>query len=321
MQGFFAGAANLGRMHPRADPARHGVEVIRDIPYVERSGVREHQLDVYRPRDRSGPCPIVLYIHGGGFQILSKETHWIMGLAFASRGYVVFNVSYRLAPQHPFPAAVEDVSLAYRWVVDHAARYGGDPSRLVVAGESAGANLATAVTLATVYDRDEPYARTIHRTGVVPRACAPACGIFQVSDVARFSRRRRDLSRFVQERIDDVERHYIGLDPSAHGAALDFADVLPWVERGDAPARPIPPFFLPVGTRDPLLDDTRRLATALRGLGATVDDRYYEGGIHAFHAFVFLAQARQVWIDKFAFLREHVPGASAERVTYAAVGR
>ena len=50
----------------------------------------------------------MLYVHGGGFRILSKDTHWIMGLAFARRGFLVFNIGYRLAPKHPFPAAIAD---------------------------------------------------------------------------------------------------------------------------------------------------------------------------------------------------------------------
>lgn len=307
MQGFFSGAAQLGRLHPLASPERHGVEVIRDVPYLPGSDRPEHRLDVYRPRERHGPTPTVLYIHGGAFRILSKDTHWVMGLAFASRGYTVFNLSYRLAPRHPFPAPVEDVAAAYRWVVDHAARYGADVERMVVAGESAGANLATAVTLASVYDRDEPFARQVHATGIVPRATAPACGVFQVTDQARFARRKRNLPRFVHERLEEMERGYVGQDPSAHGATIDFADPLLWLERGERPDRPLPPFFIPVGTRDPLLDDTRRLASAIEALGGTAEPRYYEGGVHAFHAFVFLEQAREVWRDKFAFLAKHVP--------------
>src|SRR5215468_3738307 len=99
----FRGLSRLGQLHPLADPASHGVDVIRDVAYRP-TGRRAHRLDVYLPRDRhrrrrgEGPLPVVLYIHGGGFRILSKETHWMMGLAFARRGYLVFNINYRLAP-------------------------------------------------------------------------------------------------------------------------------------------------------------------------------------------------------------------------------
>src|SRR5262245_54160327 len=86
----FHGLSWLGSLHPRARPERHGLEVLRDIPYRD-TALPEHRLDVYRPIERKGPLPVVLYVHGGAFCILSKETHWIMALAFARRGFVVFN--------------------------------------------------------------------------------------------------------------------------------------------------------------------------------------------------------------------------------------
>ncbi len=303
-QGFFAGASRLGRMHPRAHPARHGVRIIRDLRYHE--GARaEHRLDVYLPEGtRAGPpeapLPVVFYVHGGGFRILSKDTHWIMGLAFARRGYAVFNVEYRLAPQERYPAAIADVCHAYAWVVANAARFGGDPTRVVLAGESAGANLVTSLAAALVYERPEPWAQEAYRTNALPLAVVPACGIFQVSDTQRFSRRKPGFSTFVAERLEEIERAYLGAAP--HAVSLDFADPLLLFERGVSPTRPLPPFFLPVGTKDPLLDDTRRLARALERLGARAEDKYYPGEVHAFHAFVMRKAARECWADTFAFL-------------------
>ena len=304
-EAFFNYASKVGQLHPRARPDRHGVEVLRDIRYL--SGDHpDHHLDVYRPKQVEGPLPIVLYIHGGGFQILSKDTHWLMGLAFARQGYLLFNVGYRLAPRHRFPAAIQDVCAAFEWVVAHAASYGGDLSRLVVAGESAGANLAMSLTLATTYQREESFARAAYEIGVVPAAVLPACGIFQVSDVERFRRRRPDFPRYLQTQLESVERSYLGEDPTDHGELLDFADVLPWLERGRAPDRLLPPILLTVGTKDPLLPDTRRLSGALGVLGGEAEARYYRGEPHAFHAFVFRKNARLCWQDQFAFLARHV---------------
>jgi acetyl esterase len=304
IDGFFRGASRMGRMHPRARPERHGVELLRDIEYA-RSGRREHKLDVYRPIERKGPLPIVLYVHGGGFRVMSKDTHWIMGLRYARSGYVVFMVGYRLAPAHPFPAAAEDVATALPFVLANAARYGGDPTRVIFAGESAGANLVTGLALSTVYPRSEPFARAIYDTGLVPRAVVPACGIFQVSDTARLIRRKPTLHPFIVDRLEEVEQSYVGKDAARYGALLDFADPVCWAERGERPARPLPPFFLPVGTKDPVLPDTRRLARAIEKLGGIAVDRYYEGEVHAFHAFPFLANTRRCWKDTFDFLEAH----------------
>lgn len=301
MQGFFHGASRVGALHPLARPERHGVTVHRDVRYHGEHG-EEHLLDVYVP-DGATSAPMVFYIHGGAFRILSKDTHWIMALAFARRGYVVFNVNYRLAPAHRFPAAIADVCHAYAFALESAARFGADPSRVVVAGESAGANLATSLTLATTFARPEPFAKLAFDTGTVPRAVVPACGIFQVTDTARFARRKQGFSRFVAERLREVETGYLG--PSPTMASLDLADPLCFFERGPEPARPVPPFFLPVGTKDPLLDDTRRLARALRAMGVSAEEEYYPGEIHAFHAFVMRAAARKCWGDTFAFLARH----------------
>ena len=297
VDGFFTRGSRLAQLHPRAKPEAHGVEVIRDVAYAP-SGKREHLLDVYRPAARSGRLPVVLYVHGGGFRILSKDSHWIMGLGYARRGFVVFNVNYHLGPENPFPAALQDCAKAYRWVIDNAARFGGDASQLMLAGESAGANLATAMTIAATYERPEPYAREIFESGVVPRATLPACGIFQVTDVARFAR-RRPIATFIADRLHEVALSYLPADPSV---PLDMADPLVVLERGDASARPLPPFFLVCGTKDPLLDDSRRLARALTALGARADLHVYPGEVHAFHAMVWRAHAKQCWRDSYAFL-------------------
>jgi acetyl esterase len=299
---FFRGAAVAGRLHPNARASKHHVQIERDIPYLN-DGSSDHLLDIYSSTKRPGPWPCVLYVHGGGFRFLSKDSHWVMGLAFARRGCLVFNINYRLAPRHRFPAALQDVCAAMSWILREAPRHGGDPERLVLAGESAGANLITALTLIACYPRPEPWAEAIWRTGAVPRAVLPACGIYQVTDVGRFGRRRR-MPLWVRDYLEEVEPVYLG--PGPHDPrATELADPLLVLERGDRPGRPLPPFLLTVGTKDPLLDDTRRLAAALEGLGAPCEARYYPGEIHAFHAIAFREQAIRHWRDTYRFLDRH----------------
>lgn len=317
VDGFFNGMARVARLHPQASPLRHSVEHLRDVRYFDQSDMREHLLDVWRPlplegkepspfrRYEKAPWPILFYVHGGGFRILSKDTHWVMGLAFARRGFLVFNVSYRLAPKHRYPSAMEDVTRAFAWVMKHAEQYGGDPSRVVIAGESAGANLATSLAVTLAYERPEPFAKQAFDTGVVPKAVVPACGVFQVSDMDRLRRRKPGMSPFIADRLREVENAYLGAGP--HAVSLDLADPVSVFERQEKPARPLPPFFLPVGTKDPLLPDTRRLADALRGMGVVAEDRYYDGEVHAFHALVMRRAARECWTDTFRFLDRYVP--------------
>lgn len=298
--GLFERASVLGRRFARdADPARHGVEVLRDLPYLQ-SGLPAHTLDVYRPLDRTGPLPLVLYVHGGAFRSLSKDTHWIMGLAFARRGFVVANLNYRLAPEHRFPAGLEDVAEAFRFAVDHAAQWGADPARVIFAGESAGANLVTALTCAIHYERDEPLARVAQSVGVSPLAVLAACGAFQVSNGERFQE-KYGFGWFFNDRFCELADLYLPLvngKPKSH----DLADPLLLLER-EAPARPLPPFFLPVGTLDHLKDDHARMEVALRRHGVDVEAPLYDKGVHAFHALVTWETARRCWRDHFDFLR------------------
>jgi acetyl esterase len=231
-----------------------------------------------------------------------------MGLLFARFGYLVINISYRLAPKYPYPAALEDTCMAYGWMAKRVAELGGDPTRIAVAGESAGGNLITALTLATCQRRPEPWAREVFDLGITPRAALPFCAILQVSNVERFSQRRR-LPWWADGMIRDASASYLHGYSSAPGPETELADPLRILEESVAGIRaqphfdrPLPPFFAPVGTRDPLLDDTRRLEKALAALDVPCEARYYPGGIHAFHALVWDPVARRCWRDALAFL-------------------
>ena len=252
----------------------------------------------------------MFYAHGGAFHLLSKDTHWLMGLVFARFGYLVVNISYRLAPRHPYPAAIEDTCRAYGWMTSRLRELGGDPARVAVAGVSAGGNLITALTLAACERRAEPWARAIYDAGVVPRAALPFCAMLEVSRPERFSE-RRPLPRWVDGMIRDASTAYLRGHSPVPGPHTELADPLRIIEAaaGLSPgrfARPLPPFFVPVGTRDPLLDDTRRLEKALTALCVPCEARYYPGGIHAFHALVWNPAARRCWRDALAFLDRHM---------------
>ena len=115
--------------------------IVRDVPFASPGGV-QLRADVYRPT-REGVFPIVVQVYGGAWQHgapadFSKFATWL-----AASGYVVIAIDYRHAPQWRWPTQIEDVRTALAWVGRHASEYGGDPSRLVLMGRSAGAHLAT----------------------------------------------------------------------------------------------------------------------------------------------------------------------------------
>ena len=303
LEAFFEGASALARLAPKYRPENAGVKRVRDLRYGHGPA---RTLDVWYPSPSGSRRlrPAVLYLHGGGFRMLSKDSHWIFGLSYAERGYVVFNANYRLSPEHRFPAAVDDAFAAYRWVVENAERHGADPERIIIAGESAGANLALGITIAATFERPELEARKIFAAGVVPRALVPACGLLQVSDMARYDA-RHGAPGWIRERMEMIERGYLGpADLRREQGDLGLADPLVLLESEVASVRRLPPVFAPVGSHDPIKDDTRRLAAALTRRGIRCDAPVYQGEHHAFHAFRFRPQARRAWHDTFTFLEE-----------------
>jgi acetyl esterase len=135
----------------------------------------------------------------------------------------------------------------------------------------------------------------------------PFCALLEVSNSDRFAR-RRPLPPWLDGMMRSVHDAYLGHSPPLD---CDLADPLCVFERESTSAargmdRPLPPFFAPVGTRDPLLDDTRRLEKALARLNVPCEARYYPDEIHAFHALVWRPQARACWRDALAFLDRHV---------------
>ena len=295
--GFFLNLARSGKLVPPARAKWHNLDHIRNVPYLEGGGP-DHVLDVYRPLG-PGPFPSLLYIHGGGFRALSKDSHYLMALAFARAGFVVFNINYRLAPKAQFPAAIEDTCAAWTWITGHAGRFGGNPENIGVSGESAGANLTAALVVATCFERPEPYAQRAFETGVVPRFAVPACGIFQVSDCARFGGRRlRD--RAIMAVLRDVEDCYL---PDSGNLDTTMADPLLLLESDTPSVRPLPPFFIPAAGRDPLREDSLRLEGALRAREVEATCEIYPGEMHAFHALIWRKHARACWRQTLRFAR------------------
>jgi acetyl esterase len=127
------------------DQPRDGVDVARDLAY---GNDPLQTLDLYRPSAAGTAArPVMAFMHGGGFIRGDKKDRENVGQYFAQQGFVVAVPNYRLAPQHRWPAGAEDVISVYRWLKDHAASRGGDPNRICLAGESAGAAHVATATL------------------------------------------------------------------------------------------------------------------------------------------------------------------------------
>jgi acetyl esterase len=305
---------------PDAALSRFHLRVERDIAYGPPLAPGDaHRLDVYvptrAPRGRATRLPVVMYVHGGGFAMLSKDTHRLMAVAIARAGYVVFNINYRQGHRHPYPAPLEDACRAMLWVRDHCERFGGDPSHLAVAGESAGGNLVTALAVATSWRRPEPFARQVFDAAPKLRAVVATYGFLDLGYTAEYLAHPR-LPAFSKGLIRDAARSYLGRDIRAAAEAYPLASPLRIIEAGN-PDRPLPPFFAAVGTRDPLIRCTKRLKAALDALGTPCEMLVAPGEIHGYDAMIWKESAKAKWRATHAFLEAHLGeaegGAGGER--------
>ena len=294
--------AGLVDFMPRMKQRMSTCRLIEDVEYA-RHGTDVLRLDILQPVG-PGPHPVLIYFHGGGFAIGSKRTHRALAAAYASQGYLVCNVDYRLAPKHPFPAAIEDACAAWLWATDHVKDYGGDRACIGLAGESAGANLALAVTLACCTARPEPFAAPLFDRGLRPALALLYCGFLQTSKPERYL--SSGVSALAARIATDAAHSYLGKFANHPDARHALADPLGVVEAMTATPG-IPPIFIAAGVDDPVATDSERLETALTRLHSGCTAHYYPGETHAFHVMFWREQAVRCWRDSFEFLQKYSP--------------
>ena len=248
----------------RRDPA-----ALPPMASIEDTTVGGVRARVYRSGSAT-PAPTVVYLHGGGFVIGDLDTHDVAARLLATDlGGVVVSVDYALAPERPFPAGVDDAWAAFRAVAGSIADFGGDPDRLVVGGDSAGANLAAVTALRA---RDEGVALaaqllaypTVDPGGEYASRTENAEGFFLTA---------RDMAWFT--------RQYLGVDaesPEARERALD-----PRIAPLRADLAGVAPAVVATAEYDPLRDEGVAYAAALEAAGVRVWHRTYPGLIHGFY--------------------------------------
>jgi arylformamidase len=142
--------------------------VKRNIPYAEPANERQ-MLDVYAP-ENAKDLPVVVWIHGGGWEGGDKRSVNAKPKAFVEKGYVFVSTNYRLLPNVDMGTIVRDVAKSIHWVHDHIAEYGGDPNRLIITGHSAGAQLAALICT------DDRYLKAEGLTLAIVKGCVPVDG-------------------------------------------------------------------------------------------------------------------------------------------------
>jgi acetyl esterase len=232
---------------------------------------------VYRPAT-AGPLPTVVFLHGGGWVIGDLDTaDPACRMLCRDVEAVVASVDYRRAPEHRFPAAVDDAWATFQWVVEHIDEYGGDADRVAVGGDSAGANLA-AVVAAQAAGADVPLAAQMlvypatDLLGDYPSRAENPPGLMTLADM-----------RWAAE-------HYVGMsedDPRAAELARDprLSPLLAPSLAGLAPA------VVVTAEYDPLRDEGNAYARALEKAGVRVEHREFRGLVHGFYGLEMFSSA------------------------------
>jgi acetyl esterase len=249
---------------------------------VDEVGHAPWSVRIYTPREPvwSDPLPVLFYIHGGGFTIGSSDTHNGLTRYLAHHAdCIVVSLDYRLAPEHRFPAAVEDAFDAWQWLQREIAAFGGDPARIAIAGDSAGGTLAAVVCLLA---RDaglaQPLLQLLIYPGTHPAQNTPSH--FSLAEGYLLTR-ANILWFFDQYAPSLAERHDWRFAP------LEAPDLA-----GLAPAHVV------VADHDPLFDEGVAYAERLRAAGNPVHLKVARGMVHGFFNFGGFSTAARAEVDE-----------------------
>jgi epsilon-lactone hydrolase len=240
---------------------------------VERVNAPAAPAEWLRPPSAE-PGRVVLYLHGGGYVIGSPRSHRHLAAAIATAaGASALLLDYRLAPEHPYPAAVEDATAAYRWLLDQAIA----PERIVIAGDSAGGGLTVATLLALREARVPLPAGGVCISPWVDLTCGSASYATK-ADADPIVRRAG---------VEQMAQAYLGATPPRTPLASPlFADL-----------RGLPPLLIHVGSDEVLLDDAVQLAERARAAGVDASIEVYERMIHVWHWFLPMLDEAQTAVD------------------------
>lgn len=267
-------------------------------------------IRIYTP-EGTAPFPVILFLHGGGYVLGDLDSKDMLARALChGAGAVVVSANYRHAPEDPFPAAVDDSIASLQWLAVNARKMNGDPHRLAVAGDSAGANLSAVIAMWARDAGGPPIAAQILFYGSMNYPSEATSSAIEFQDGPILTAKAVQYFWGAYLRNPDEEQHDWRASPvraTNHSA--------------------LPPAFVATGECDPSRDDGEAYAEKLAQAGVEVDLRRYAGMPHGFTTWLsFNATARQSMDDACSFLREKfglrnkAPGIQADVDGNATVG-
>ena len=254
----------LARQQPPA-----GVTLYKDIPYLD-DGLTEQLLDVYVPAGTQDLLPTIVNVHGGGWMYGDKELYQYYGMQLSLGGFAVVNINYRLAPQYPHPAQLQDTLAALRWLRQSGASFFAHPEQVFLCGDSAGAYIAAMAictcqnpVLSDFYQLDPPYTDFM---GV-----GLHCGVYDLQTVQE--------CKF--PRMQDHMEMVLGSKDYQHLPCYPYTSARAFMTPS------FPPTYLLSTENDGLFPETRHMLTQLEALHiphqAQLWDKTHKKLAHVFH--------------------------------------
>lgn len=282
---FYLSATRSDRKRDAAIPLPAGVTECRNISYGSHG--EDNLLDVYFPEGTAEPLPTIVSIHGGGYVYGTKEIYRRYGMDMARRGFAFVNFNYRRAPKWKFPTPLADTNAVMEWILQNADRYHLDPDRIIVLGDSAGAQMTS--QYAAMQSNPE-YGKLfgLKLAKIHIRAVGLNCGLY-------------DLSKMGAEPRRGMHRDYFGKLPKDD----------PRFRCLESVTADFPPAFITTGTEDFLRELAQPMYDFLRENGVEAQWKCYgqEGDknvCHVFHVNILLPEAVQCNDDAAAFFKKYV---------------
>jgi acetyl esterase len=292
---FASGGAKVAEALEKHAPT--GVEAIRDERYGDEPDML---LDVFRPASASEPLPLVLWVHGGGWVGGAKEELSSYLALVASKGFVVAGPRYSLAPEHRYPTPLREIARALDHLQADAERYGIDPARIALAGDSAGAQIAAQVALLATADG---YAEAVGVESALAaeqlRGVVLACGPYDLGLA-------RGMSTGASRRLMQIVLWaYSGKRRFEEDAAFANCSITDHVTAA------FPPALVTVGNADPLRPHSELLVERLRAQGVDVEALFFpddhQPPLHHEYQFDLDSAEGRLFLDRLlAFLRRRL---------------
>lgn len=248
-----------------------------------------NQFDLYRLKGTTGCQRAIVNIHGGGWVYGTKEIYQYYGMSLAQKGFTFVNFNYRLAPEYPFPAALEDINAMFTWLAEHGTDYGIDLQNLFAVGDSAGGQLLSQyLAMLANPEFQKLYDFKLPSDRIRIRAAALNCGVY-------------DVKTHVHESLEEVLDAYTGAERDK---------VIPKMDTMRYITPDFPPSFIMTAHCDFLRKEAEPMYERLKAMGVPCEYHIYgaEGKEelgHIFHCNMYLAEAAQCNEEECSFFEKY----------------